>query len=81
MYVHLDHRRSGVFRALFRHVETLAAERDDVWGLRLYVENANQRAMETYADLGMSPAGYVVYEKAIAPENRETRGTPQNHAG
>lgn len=76
VYVHRDHRRSGVFRALFRHVETLAAGQGDVCGLRLYVENANQRAMETYADLGMSPAGYIVYEKAIDREGlRATGGT------
>ena len=31
-------------------------------GLRLYVEDANERAQKTYQSLGMKPGGYSVYE-------------------
>ncbi len=63
VYVHPDHRRGGVFRGLYRFVETRATARDDVRGLRLYVERGNESAMETYRALGMVPSGHVVYER------------------
>lgn len=62
VYVHGDHRRAGVFSALYRHVEKLAREAADVCGLRLYVERHNQRAQETYLALGMTAPGYLVME-------------------
>ena len=62
VYVHEDYRRRGVFRTLYRHVESLAKETPDVCGLRLYVEKGNHRAKDVYARLGMNDAGYTVYE-------------------
>ena len=53
VYVHPDWRRRGVFRALYRNVESLAAATPGVIGLRLYVETGNTRAQQTYAALGM----------------------------
>ena len=61
VYVHPDHRRSGVFSGLYRHVETLA-KADDARGLRLYVEQANERAQKTYEALGMIDPNYRVME-------------------
>jgi GNAT superfamily N-acetyltransferase len=57
VYVDPAHRRHGVFRALYRHVEQLARETGDVVGLRLYVEADNATAQRTYAALGMTDAG------------------------
>ena len=55
-------RRHGVFRAIYRHIESLAREHPDVRGLRLYVHRDNARAMKTYESLGMEKAGYELYE-------------------
>jgi GNAT superfamily N-acetyltransferase len=63
VYVRADSRRRGIFRALFEHVETLARQDPEVLGLRLYVELENTVAQETYAQLGMTNAGYLVLEK------------------
>ena len=63
VYVHADHRRTGVFRALYEYVQAKAKSRPDVRGLRLYVEGNNVSAMATYRDLGMVPSGHVVYER------------------
>lgn len=63
VYVHADHRRQGVFRALFDHVEQLIRQDPEVKGLRLYVENANTAAQDTYARVGMLKAGYLVLQK------------------
>ncbi len=55
-------RRSGVFRSLYRHVEALAREDPACCGLRLYVEQSNHRAQQTYRALGMSLTDYAVME-------------------
>ena len=41
---------------------TSALAQPDVIGLRLYVEDANERAQKTYQALGMKPGGYSVYQ-------------------
>ncbi|MEX2495338.1 MAG: GNAT family N-acetyltransferase [Woeseia sp.] len=62
VYVEEDYRRKGVFSALHRHVESLARARNDICGLRLYVEHDNRRAQRTYEALGMTAPGYQVME-------------------
>jgi len=62
VYVQPDHRRHGVFRALHHFIAEQARQAKDVCGLRLYVEEHNKRAMQTYERLGMQAAGYVLYE-------------------
>jgi GNAT superfamily N-acetyltransferase len=62
VYVHPRHRRRGVFSALYRHVESLARAAGNVCGLRLYVEQDNERAQRTYLALGMELSGYQVME-------------------
>jgi GNAT superfamily N-acetyltransferase len=62
VYIHTDYRRQGVFSSLYKHVETLAREDEQVCGVRLYVENENIRAQQTYLTLGMRESGYRVME-------------------
>lgn len=63
VYVRAEHRGRGVFRALYGQIRDEARAAGDVIGLRLYVENENHRAQETYRALGMSAGGYHVYEE------------------
>jgi GNAT superfamily N-acetyltransferase len=63
VYVDRDFRRQGVFRALFDRLQSEAEADPGVVGLRLYVEEHNSRAHETYRDLGLVPGGYFVMEK------------------
>lgn len=63
VYVVADARRRGVFRALYGHVRASALAQPDVIGLRLYVEEENERAQRTYRSLGMQAGGYHVYEE------------------
>ena len=65
VYVAPEHRRHGVFRALYAEVERRAAERADVVGIRLYVERDNVRAQHTYAALGMREEHYRLYGKVL----------------
>lgn len=66
VYVPPEQRRQGVFAALYRHVEDRARQSPDVIGLRLYVERDNAAAQDTYAALGMSDAGYRIFESEFA---------------
>jgi GNAT superfamily N-acetyltransferase len=58
VYVHPEYRKSGVFRSLYRYIESIARNRDDVCGLRLYVDQSNERAQQTYEALGMKRSHY-----------------------
>ena len=62
VYVHPDHRRRGVCRALYEHIRERAAADPGVVGVRLYVERENARAQATYAALGMRQGGYLVMQ-------------------
>ena len=63
VYVVPEHRRRGVYAALYRHVAELARATPGVVGLRLYVERDNAAAQQAYRALGMTDAGYAMYEQ------------------
>jgi GNAT superfamily N-acetyltransferase len=65
VYVTPEARRGGVFRALYDHVNQRARQAGAV-GVRLYVENDNQRAQQTYEGLGMERCAYLMYEAMFA---------------
>ena len=62
VFVEPEFRSQGVFKALYRHVEELAKSTNGVAGLRLYVENNNSRAQETYQKVGMKRTAYQLFE-------------------
>ena len=61
VYVLPEYRRRGVFRLMYNHIRLLA-EKNDIAGLRLYVETKNSAAKKTYESLGMSSEHYSFYE-------------------
>jgi len=62
VYVVEQFRGSGLFRALFEHVHTLAKAQPDVCGIRLYMEAHNVRARQAYERLGLKQTDYQVFE-------------------
>jgi GNAT superfamily N-acetyltransferase len=62
VYVAEPFRGQGVFRALYRQIRGEAEADATVGALRLYVEDSNQVAQQTYRSMGMKPVGYSVYE-------------------
>jgi ribosomal protein S18 acetylase RimI-like enzyme len=75
VYVAPEHRRRGVFGALYAELEGRARRAPGVIGLRLYVERDNTRAMATYGALGMRETPYRVYETEFDPaEDGRVRG-------
>jgi ribosomal protein S18 acetylase RimI-like enzyme len=65
VYIDEAFRRSGVVRAIYRHIEDLARRAPDVRALRLYVRHDNERAIRTYEAMGMVGAGYRVLEQEL----------------
>jgi len=70
VYVPLRFRRQGVFSALYKHVESIARADKNVRGLRLYVENSNQRAQDIYRALNMTQP-YLVMESIFGNQEEE----------
>ena len=62
VYVDAKFRRAGVFRTLYAEVERLAKLDPGVCGIRLYVEQDNERAQRTYSALGMTTTPYRMLE-------------------
>ncbi|HZV33333.1 MAG TPA: GNAT family N-acetyltransferase [Verrucomicrobiae bacterium] len=65
VYVAPEFRGSGVFQALFQHVEKIARDSGEVWSLRLYMEKQNERARRAYQKMGMKEMSYEVLEYCI----------------
>ena len=63
IYVKPDYRKQGVFKAIFRHIETLAKNDPQIKALRLYVMNNNESGKSAYKKLGMNDSNYIVYDK------------------
>src|SRR5690606_18491286 len=60
VWVEPEHRRRGIFRALYRHVERIATSPGHC-GIRLYMHEENASAAATYSRLGLVRPGYVVF--------------------
>ena len=66
VYVSSAARRLGVYRAMHEAVRVLAAKDNQVCGIRLYVEQENSVAQQTYQRLGMHETHYRLYEEALS---------------
>jgi ribosomal protein S18 acetylase RimI-like enzyme len=61
VYVLKPWRRMGIFRSMYLKIKEEAV-RNEVAGLRLYVETNNSVAQDTYESLGMQCQHYKLYE-------------------
>jgi GNAT superfamily N-acetyltransferase len=71
VYVEERFRGQGIFRALFNHVDQLAKSRNDVCGLRLYVDAHSHSARKTYERLGMKRTNYELFETDFVLKDSE----------
>ena len=65
VYVRPELRRQGIYRKLYEFVRARALEKGNVCGFRLYVEQENTVARQTYRDLGMAETVYRMYEQEL----------------
>jgi GNAT superfamily N-acetyltransferase len=65
VYVKKAFRRQGIFRELFKFLESEARAQKDVCGLRLYMHSENGTARRSYESLGMCRTHYEVFELVL----------------
>lgn len=58
VYVTPEHRRRGVFNLLYNHIKAIVENSELYTGIRLYVEENNDRAIATYEKVGMKQEHY-----------------------
>lgn len=63
VFVEPEYRRRGIFRSMYEFTKELASREPNVCGFRLYVEQDNSRAQETYSALGMEQSPYRFFEE------------------
>lgn len=63
VYVLPNWRRKGLYTRLYEQVKKQALEHEDVCGFRLYVEQDNTIAQQTYSRLGMQETHYKLFEE------------------
>ena len=61
VYVLPKYRRTGIFRKMYSFIKD-EADKNNIAGLRLYVESNNVKARKTYEALGMCSEHYTMYE-------------------
>ncbi len=62
LYVEPVFRKKGVFRSMYEFLKDEIAAKDDVAGVRLYVDIKNANAIEVYKSLGMNGEHYKLFE-------------------
>ena len=67
VYIKPEFRKQGVFRRLYEFVKEKASQETHVCGFRLYVEQENITAQQTYERVGMSRIPYELYEESFEP--------------
>ena len=64
VFVKKEYRRCGIYRSMYQFIKELANDKEDVCGFRLYVEQDNNIAQETYRVLGMTQLPYLMFEES-----------------
>jgi GNAT superfamily N-acetyltransferase len=62
VFVLKEYRRKGIYRNMYAHIKKLVSEDNNLKGIRLYADKANNTAHKTYKQLGMSPDHYITFE-------------------
>lgn len=62
LYVIPDFRKQGVFRKMYQHIKQTVIDSEIFLGLRLYVEENNNSAMDVYTNVGMKTSHYRMFE-------------------
>jgi GNAT superfamily N-acetyltransferase len=65
VYIRPDARGQRIYSRVYAFLKSLAAERGDVCGFRLYAETENRHAQMVYEKVGMRAPHYVMFEEEI----------------
>lgn len=62
VYVLPEFRRNKIFSLMFEFTKQIAESDEEVAGMRLYVDNSNEKAIKVYKAIGMDGDHYRVFE-------------------
>jgi GNAT superfamily N-acetyltransferase len=62
VYVIPEFRRKNIFSLMYEFAKQIAEHDEDVAGMRLYVDNSNEKAIKVYKAIGMNGDHYKVFE-------------------
>ena len=65
VYIRPEARGQRIYSRLYEFLKSLAAERGDVCGFRLYAETENRHAQMVYEKVGMHAPRYMMFEEEI----------------
>lgn len=65
VYIKPEFRRQGIYRHLYAEVKRIAEANGGAASCRLYVEQDNTRAQQTYSSLGMAQSYYLMFEEKL----------------
>lgn len=63
VYIRPQNRRQGIYGKLYNEVKNIAQANGGAASFRLYVEQENTAAQQTYKALGMKQSYYLMYEE------------------
>ncbi|QYK00825.1 GNAT family N-acetyltransferase [Shewanella psychrotolerans] len=63
VYIRPESRRQGIYGELYQTVKAIAEQNGGAASFRLYVEQENSKAQQTYQALGMEQSYYLMYEE------------------
>ena len=63
VYIRPQNRRQGIYGKLYQAVKAIAEQNGGAASFRLYVEQENAKAQQTYQALGMEQSYYLMYEE------------------
>ncbi len=62
VFVSSNFRKKGVFKMLYEHLKNIVNEKEELKGLRLFVDKTNLRAIKVYKKIGMTNEHYELFE-------------------
>ena len=62
VWVEKEHRKKGIFKMLYGHLQTLVKKSSRLGGIRLYVDKKNVNAQQVYKNLEMNNEHYELFE-------------------
>lgn len=65
VYIRPQNRRQGIYGKLYNEVKTIAKNNGGAASFRLYVEQENTNAQQTYTALGMEKSYYLMFEEKV----------------
>lgn len=62
VYVRPEYRKQSIFSKLYKHIQQMVVNSNNLRGIRLYADKTNTSAHGVYEHLGMSAEHYQMYE-------------------